>query len=243
VAATAEDRMPASVVIAMAEPFVRIGIDVTVRGAEDFDVVRTVDDAADIVPAVSELKPDVLILDSHFQQADDQLMRSVLDAKPECNVLVLVDHTDEQCTVRRLLTGPPERWPDRDAIDNLRECCLVAFRESARGCLPKASTPDRLLHALRTIVDGGVWAGPGLSQYLVEMVRPSQPQPEPAHRLTRRELDVIGLLVEGLSNREIAERLGLSEQTVKNHIARIMAKVEVRNRVELVLYAVRERLA
>jgi DNA-binding NarL/FixJ family response regulator len=235
--------MPASVVIALAEPFVRIGVDVTVRGAEDFDVVRTVEEIADIVPAVREFEPDVLILDSHFQQADARLMRNVLDARPDCNVLVLVDHTDEQCTVRRLLAGPPDHWPDRDAIDSLRECCLLAFRESARGCVPKASTPDRLLHALRTIVDGGVWAGPGLSQYLLELVRPSQPPPEPAHRLTRRELDVIGLLVEGLSNREIAERLGLSEQTVKNHSARIMAKVEVRNRVELVLYAVRERLA
>jgi DNA-binding NarL/FixJ family response regulator len=235
--------MPASVVIALAEPFVRIGVDVTLRGTDDFEVVRAVGEVGDVVPAVGELQPDVLILDSHFQQADEQLMRSVLDARPDCNVLVLVDHTDEQCTVRRLLTGPRERWPDRDAIDNLRECCLVAFRESARGCLPKASTPDRLIHALRTIMEGGVWAGPGLSQYLVEMVRPSRPQREPPQRLTRRELDVIGLLVEGLSNREIAEGLGLSEQTVKNHVARIMAKVEVRNRVELVLYAVRERLA
>jgi DNA-binding NarL/FixJ family response regulator len=235
--------MPASVVIALAEPFVRIGIDVTLRRQEDFDVARSVDDVSDIVPAVREVQPDVLILDSHFQQADEGLVRDVLAANADCSVLVLVDHTDEECTLRRLLTGPRDRWPDRDALADLRECCLVAFRESARGCLPKASTPDRLMQALRTITDGGVWAGPGLSEYLVDLVRPSRPDTETPQRLTRRELDVIGLLVEGLSNREIAQRLGLSEQTVKNHIARIMAKVEVRNRVELVLYAMRERLA
>ncbi len=235
--------MQASVVIALVEPFVRIGVDATLRDAGDYEVVRVVDEVDDVIPAVRELKPDILILDSHFQQGDEELMREVLKARPDCSVLIMVDHADEECTVRRLLSGPRERWPDREAIDNLRECCLLAFRESARGCLPKVSTPERLLHALATIRDGGVWAGPGLSQYLVELVRPSEPEPQAPRRLTKRELDVIGLLVEGLSNREIAERLGLSEQTVKNHIARIMAKVEVRNRVELVLYAVRERLA
>ncbi len=235
--------MPTSVVVALAEPFVRIGVEVTLRGEEGFGVLRSVDEVSGIVPAVRELRPDVLILDSHFQQAHEHLMRDVLDANPDCNVLVLVDHTDEECTVRSLLQGPKDRWPDRDAMANLRECCLLAFRDSARGCLPKASTPDRLVRALRTIADGAVWAGPGLSEYLVDLVRPSRPEPEATQRLTRRELDVIGLLVEGRSNREIAQGLGLSEQTVKNHIARIMTKVEVRNRVELVLYAVRERLA
>jgi DNA-binding NarL/FixJ family response regulator len=168
-------------------------------------------------------------------------MQAVLTAHPECQMLVLVDHTDTECTVRRVLSGPRDHWPDRAAIDNLRECCLLAFRESARGSLPKASEPDRLVSALRAIAHGEVWAGPGLSQYLVDIVRPEEH--EQKQRLTKRELDVVGLLVEGLSNKEIAARLSLSEQTIKNHIARIMVKVEVRNRVELVLYAVRERLA
>jgi DNA-binding NarL/FixJ family response regulator len=233
--------MPSSVLIALSEPFVRIGVQVTLDAEEDFAVVGHVDDLPEIVAVVGDRRPDVLILDTHFQREDPRLMQAILKVHPECHVLVLVDHTDAECTVRRLLSGPRSRWPDREAIDNLRECCLVAFRESARGCLPKASPPERLVSALRAIVSGEVWAGPGLSQYLVDLVRPDETQQK--QRLTKRELDVIGLLVEGLSNKEIAARLNLSEQTIKNHIARIMVKVEVRNRVELVLYAVRERLA
>jgi len=155
----------------------------------------------------------------------------------------MVDHTDDECTLRSLLAGPKDRWPDKDTLDNLRECCLLAFRESARGCLPKASDPQRLLDALRAVTSGEVWAGPGLSQYFVELARPQAKHDVPSTRLTKRELEVIALMVEGLSNKEIAGELGLSEQTVKNHVARIMDKVDVRNRVELVLYAVRERLA
>jgi DNA-binding NarL/FixJ family response regulator len=126
-------------------------------------------------------------------------------------------------------------------LQNLRECCLLALRESAKGCLPKASSPERLVSTLEAITAGQVWAGPGLSEYFVELVR-SEPGRE-SKRITRRELDVIALLVEGLSNKEVAGRLKLSEQTVKNHVGRIMDKVGTRNRVELVLYAVRERLA
>jgi len=71
-------------------------------------------------------------------------------------------------------------------------------------------------------------------------IRPTDPDSN--NRITARELEAIELVVSGLSNREIAQRLGLSEQTVKNRTARIMDKLEVRNRVELVLHAIRERL-
>jgi len=233
--------MPSSVLIALSEPFVRIGVQVTLESEDDFTVVGHVNDGGDIIRTVGELRPDMLVLDTHFQHRERGVMQAVLRAHPECLVLVMVDHTDAECTVRRLLAGPQDRWPDQDTIDNLKECCLVALRESASGCLPKAATPEMLVSALRAMAKGEIWAGPGISTYFADLVRP--PEPEPPQRLTKRELDVVGLLVQGLSNKEIAARLGLSEQTVKNHVARIMVKVDVRNRVELALYAVRERLA
>jgi DNA-binding NarL/FixJ family response regulator len=232
--------MSSSVLIALNEPFVRIGVQVTLDAEVDFTVVGHVDAVGAILPAVADRHPDILVLDDRFQRADPGLMQAVLEAHPACRVLMLVDHTDAECTVRQLHDGPRNRWPDREAIDNLRACCLLAFRESARGCLPRASEPALLVKTLRSIVDGEAWAGPSLSRYLLDMAGPAER--EQKQRLTKRELDVIGLLVEGLSNKEIAARLTLSEQTIKNHIARIMVKVEVRNRVELVLYAVRERL-
>ena len=235
--------MASSVLIALREPFVRMGVEQTLRNEPEFTVLGHVDALEGIVPGVAEHRPDVLILDSHFQQNDETLMAAVMEKHGDCRVVVMVDHTDEECTVRKLLSGPKDRWPDTDTLNNLRECCLLAFRESAKGCLPKGSDPDRLLSALKAITAGELWAGPGLSKYFVELVRPETEEEAPSTRLTKRELEVIGLMVEGLSNKEVAGRLGLSEQTVKNHVARIMAKIDVRNRVELVLYAVRERLA
>ncbi len=235
--------MAATVFIALREPFARMGIEQTLKDEPRFKVIGHADRLENIVPGVEKYRPDVLILDSHFQQRDDSLMAAIRQQHAGCRVIVLVDHTDEECTVRKLLAGPTDRWPDRESLTNLRECCLLAFRESARGCLPKASDPERLLDALRAITAGEVWAGPGISQYFVELTRPEDSGEAASRRLTKREMDVIGLMVDGLSNKEVAERLGLSEQTVKNHVARIMDKVDVRNRVELVLYAVRERLA
>lgn len=235
--------MATSVLIALREPFVRIGIEHTLGDEPSFSVIGHVDELGDIAGAVSEHLPDVLILDSSFQQSDESLMADIMERHSGCRVVVMVDHTDDDCTVRKLLSGPKERWPDRETLNNLRECCLMAFRESAKGCLPKGSDPERLLNALKAVSAGEVWAGPGLSRYFVELVRPETNKNEASSRLTKRELEVIGLLAEGLSNKEVAGRLGLSEQTVKNHAARIMDKVNVRNRVELVLYAVRERLA
>ena len=139
-----------------------------------------------------------------------------------------------------LLAGPREHWLEEDAIKTIQECCLLALRESARGCLPKGSSPERLIAALQAVAAGEVWTGPGLAAYWMHSIRP--PDPDSNGRVTARELEVIELVVNGLSNREIAQRLKLSVQTVKNHTARIMDKLEVRNRVELVLHAMRECL-
>jgi len=231
-----------SVLIALQEPFVRIGVEVTLEKSEDFEVAGQVENVSGVAAAVDELKPEVLILDEHFRRSDQKLLPGLSQTHPDCRVVVMVDHTDEQCTLRSLLMGPREHWPDDNALKQVQECCLLALRDSARGCIPKASPPDRLLSALKAVMAGEVWAGPGLSEFFRESVIPQSP-PAQQQRVTARELEVIALVVDGLSNREIGQRLNLSEQTVKNHVARIMDKLDVRNRVELALYAVRERLA
>jgi len=229
-----------SVLIALEEPFVQMGVRVTIENTEGFDVAGFAETVEEVVPTVAETAPDILILDSHFQRADDKLVPQLTSDHPACKILVMVDHTDEGCTLRALLAGPRQHWLEDDALKTIQECCLLALRESARGCLPKGSTPERLIAALQAVAAGEVWTGPGLASYWMHSIRP--PDADSNNRITARELEVIELVVSGLSNREIAQRLGLSEQTVKNHTARIMDKLEVRNRVELVLHAIRERL-
>jgi len=135
--------MANSVFIALSEPFIWLGVDATLKETSGFEVVGHTDEIAQIGPQLTALHPDVLILDSRFQQRDSALMPAIMQQDPECKVLVMVDHTDEECTVRKLLAGPRERWPGEEMLKNLRECCLLALRESAKGCLPKASSPER----------------------------------------------------------------------------------------------------
>jgi DNA-binding NarL/FixJ family response regulator len=97
--------------------------------------------------------------------------------------------------------------------------------------------------AIRAVLAGEVWVGPGVTEYMLESLREGVDRETAAKQLTQREIEVIGLVVDGLSNKEIADRLGLGEQTIKNHLARIMSKLDVRNRVELALHAVREKIA
>jgi len=229
-----------SVLIALEEPFVQMGVRVTIENTEGFEVVGVAEAVDQVESTVTELAPDILILDSHFQQVDDKLVPQLTSNHPECKILVMVDHTDEGCTLRSLLAGPRQHWLEDDALKTIQECCLLALRESARGCLPKGSTPERLIAALQAVAAGEVWTGPGLASYWMHSIRP--PDPDSNNRITARELEVIELVVSGLSNREVAQQLELSEQTVKNYTARIMDKLGVRNRVELVLYAIRERL-
>jgi DNA-binding NarL/FixJ family response regulator len=233
-----------SVVTAVAEPLVRIGIRVSLDKEPDFDVVGEVDDVAQVEQSVASTNADILLLDSKFQQRSETLMPSLVKQHPSCKVVIMVDHTDDACTLRSLLAGAREHKPADDALRMMRECCLLALRESAQGCVPKASSPDTLITALRAVLAGELWAGPGLARHWVEWWQEGNEGGNATeHRLTAREIEVIGLVVDGMSNAEIAAQLGLKEQTVKNHVARIMSKLGVRNRVELALRAVRDHIA
>jgi two-component system response regulator DevR len=233
-----------SVLLALEEPLVGIGARVTIEETSDFTVIGDVAELDAVRGAVAELGPDILLLDSRFQQRDTDLVPELVGARPDLKVIVMVDHTDEGCTLRSLLSGPREHWPAEGALKTMKECCLLALREAARGCIPKASPPDRLVSALRAVAAGEVWAGPGLARHWLEWWSETETSgPDTEKQLTAREIEIIGLVVEGLNNREIAERLDLKEQSIKNHIARIMRTLAVRNRVELALKAVRSGIA
>ncbi|MGQ9525861.1 MAG: LuxR C-terminal-related transcriptional regulator [Armatimonadota bacterium] len=232
------------IALALAQPLLQLGVKTALQAEPDFAVVSSVSSPDEVDRAVADSKPRVLVIDAKFRRGDggDLLLR-LAERHPNCASLVMVDHSDEECTVRRLLSsqeGPPLT---ADAVAQLKECCLVAFQSSARGCIAKSAPPERLVEAVRTVAAGGLWAGPGLSAYFIASVRRGLSAPTQTTQLTPREMDVICLVADGLSNRQIAGRLGLSEQTVKNHLSRILDKLGLESRVELALYAVRSKLA
>lgn len=233
-----------TIVVALQEPIMALGARTALEGVPGFRVLACVSTAAEVEPCVARLSPQVLLMDAHFQQgADGSILPLLAEKHRECKVLVMVDHGDDECTVRALMANGRTFRLTEDALQRLRECCLTALRSAARGCIPKCASLETLVDAVRTVAMGEYWTGPGLTAAWIEEIRSGLSVAVSPTSLSPREIEIIGLVVEGLANKEIASRLGLSEQTVKNQVSRIMAKLGLNCRTELALYAVRARLA
>ena len=121
-----------------------------------------------------------------------------------------------------------------------------ALRLGARGVILKDATTQLLLKGIRCVVAGEFWVGRGNVQGLVEALQtlhaPAPEDPMKKFALTARETEVLAAIAEGQSNKEIAKRFSISEQTVKHHLSKIFAKVGVTNRLELALFSVQHQL-
>jgi DNA-binding NarL/FixJ family response regulator len=151
-----------------------------------------------------------------------------------------VEHSDEECAIRSLLADPQATRFSEEALEHLDECCLTSLRSAARGCVPRTADPAKLLYAVRTVAAGEIAAAPWLSAIL----KPGTgvPQVGAPTPISSRELEVISLVAGGAGNKEIAKKLGIREQTVKNHLASIMHKLGLKSRLEVGLHAVRQNL-
>ncbi len=234
------DAGPIRVLVALKVPFLRAGVCALLEAEPDMQVVGEVSEAADVLAEMRRLEPSVVLVDTDFQRAQQGFVARLHAALPGTGIVVLVNHADEDCVIRSMLSDPQAPRFSPDAIERLSECCLMALRSSARGCVPKVADPERLLSAIRTVHAGDVAAGPWLGQMLRKNATPSGGLGE--ERITARELDIVGLVGRGLENKEIAGELGIAEQTVKNHLSRVMRKLGMRNRQEVALFSVRLHL-
>jgi two-component system response regulator DegU len=234
------DAAPIRVLVALQVPFLRAGVRALLEAEPDLRVVGEVAEADDVLPEMRRLEPSVVLVDTDFQRSRPGFVARLHAARPDTGIVVLVNHADEDCVIRSMLSDPAAPRFSPDAIERLSECCLMALRSSARGCVPKVADPERLLSAIRTVDAGDVAAGPWLGNMLRKNASVSGGLGE--ERITVRELDIIGLVGRGLENKEIAADLGIAEQTVKNHLSRVMKKLGMRNRQEVALFAVRLHL-
>ncbi|GAA1113581.1 response regulator transcription factor [Kribbella jejuensis] len=201
------------VVIADDQALVRTGFRMilTARGIE---VVGEAADGAEAVDAVRRLHPDVVLMDIRMPTMDGlEATRRIAAIPSECRVLILTTFDLDQYVYAALAAG-------------------------ASGFLLKDVTPEHLAAAVRLVTTGDALLSPSITRRLVE--RFATPQPA-LHRdlstLTPRELEVLTLMGQGLSNAEIATTLTLSEATVKTHAARIFAKLNLRDRSQAVVLA------
>lgn len=186
---------------------------------EDLVLVGETDDGSAVLDLVSRLDVDVVLLDLGIAGGGVEACAVLRRSRPAVRVVVVADADDDAD-----LGG--------------------AVRAGARGYLLKDTTADELVEAVRTVASGSSLLSPAMASRLLDefavLVRRHEGPPEGAGSLSRRELEVLTLVAQGLNNRAIAERLFISENTVKNHIRNIHEKLQVHSRMEAVVRAVRE---
>lgn len=209
---------PASprVVIADDQALIRTGFAMILRTG-GLQVVGEAVDGAEAVDVVRRLRPDVVLMDVRMPDVDGlQATRRIVADVPECRVLILTTFDLDRYVYAALAVG-------------------------ASGFLLKDVTPEHLVAAVRMVSTGDALLAPSITRRLVERYATDHRHRPVVHRdlaaLTPRELEVLRYLARGLSNVELAAALSLSEATVKTHVARIFAKLGLRDRAQAVVLA------
>ncbi|MFG3246507.1 response regulator [Streptomyces sp. NPDC048187] len=205
------------------QALIRTGLATIVDAQPDLEVVGECGDGRTGVDLARELRPDVVVMDIRMPVLDGlEATRLLAGAGVEHPVKVLVVTTF-----------------------NLDEYVYEALRAGASGFLLKDAPPDRLLHGIRTVAMGAALLDPDVTRRLVgryaARIRPAEGA-VPQTPLTPRETEVLRLIAEGLSNSEIAAALVISPETVKTFVSRILTKLDLRDRVQAVVFAFRHGL-
>lgn len=192
-------------------PVVRAGIAALLESADDVQIVGTAASGEEALASVASTQPDLVVMDLRMPGIDgDEATARILAAHPDVRVLILTTYETD------------------DAI-------LSAIAAGASGYLLKAAPEDELLAGVRAVAAGEVALAPSVSRMLVARTR--APAAPAGPELTSRELEVLRLVAEGLSNREIGVRIHLGEATVKTHLLKAFAKLEVNDRTRAVTRA------
>jgi two-component system nitrate/nitrite response regulator NarL len=217
------DKSGIRILIADDHPIFRDGLRRLLEAERGFQVVGEAADGEEAVKLARQLKPDIVLLDLAMPRVTGLEALRELAASPKPVRTVL-------------LTAAIER-----------EQIVEALQLGARGVVLKESATQLLFKALRAVMAGQYWVGRDAVSDLVRLLRELTPAPGEEGRrskfgLTPRELEIVGAIVAGYTNKDIAEKFSLSEQTVKHHLSSIFDKLGVSNRLELGLFAVNHRL-
>ena len=233
-AATGPGAAPIRVLLADDQRVVREGLSTLLGLLEGVEVVGAAADGEEVLAMAQRLRPDVVLMDLRMPRCDGvEATRRLREADAGIKVLMLTTYADDRSV-------------------------LEALRAGARGYLTKDAGAAEIHRALRQVTGGQAAIDPAVQHHLLDALSPSPgpvrgagagagpqeaPSPELPDGLTPREAEVLSLIAQGLSNVEIADRLVVSEATVKTHINHLFAKTGVRDRAQAVTYAYRHGLA
>jgi DNA-binding NarL/FixJ family response regulator len=209
---------------------IRTGLEMLLQGVDDFEVVGSVNNGSEGTGAAGELKPDVILMDVGMPVMDGiEAARQIRAQDQDVKIIMLTSHKSEQDIFASLSAG-------------------------ANGYCLKEAAPERICTAIRSVYAGDLWLDAAIaSKVLSVLPSPGAPGRAGSMRnvdgedriygtLSEREMEVLQLLVQGLNNTEIADRLIIGRETVKTHVRHIMDKLAVDDRVQAAVKALRHGL-
>ena len=210
------------IVLADDHPVVRIGVKNMLTEGEGFEVLGEASDGDEAITQTLELQPDILLLDLSMPRMPGlEAMRAIMNGTATVKIILLTSTITTQQIIEALQIG-------------------------ARGIVLKDALANHLQMAIKTVYAGDYWIGGkrvvNLVSALHELMQQAAVPPRKTYGLTPRELEVVGCIVEGCSNRDIAKQFTLSEETVKRHLSNIFDKTGVSTRLELALFAIAHHL-
>jgi len=206
----------------------REGVKRILEFEKSFQVVAEGDDGNEVLKIVEESRPDVVLMDINMPNVNGiEATKEIVEKFPETKVIILSIHDDENYVTHALQTG-------------------------ASGYLLKEMDADALIEAVHVVAEGGSYLHPKVTHSLINEYRRLSAEcanssynfnnveiRRPLHLLTRRECEVLQMLADGKSNRKIGEDLFISEKTVKNHVSNILQKMNVNDRTQAVVVAIK----
>lgn len=209
-----------SIFLADDHTVVRKGLEALISTQDDLELVGAAADGAEAVEGVARLNPDVILLDIQMpRKSGIEAIAEIKAANPGARILVLTSFSED-------------------------ETVFAAIKAGALGYLLKDASSGDLLGAIRNVYHGRSSLHPDIALKVIqELNRPQPDLPPTEEPLTLREVEVLKLVARGMTNQEIADKLVVSERTVRTHISNILGKLHLANRTQAALYALRQGLA
>ncbi len=197
------------------QQIIREGLAGMLSRESDLVLVGMAENGADAVLKAHDLQPDIILMDLRMPQMDGvEAIKRIRKVCPHTKFIVLTVYDND-------------------------DFIFEAIRAGAKAYLMKDISREELVQVIHAVDDGQAYLQPKITSRLLERVS-DMPLPQTEHPFSKREIEILQMLAQGLSNKEIAQRLSLSEHTVKTHVANIFAKLDVNNRAEAVLQAVKK---
>ncbi|MGE5111409.1 MAG: response regulator [Acidobacteriaceae bacterium] len=216
------DSRKTRILIADDHTIFRDGLRRLLESEPEFQVTGEAGDGVEALQLAHQLKPDILLLDLAMPRMPGlETLRELSSQGAQVKTILLTAAIEKRQIIEALQMG-------------------------ARGVIMKDAATTLLMKGIRTVMNGQFWVGreavADMVTYLREKAAQQPPPPAKAYGLTKRELEILSTIVSGLSNKEIAQKFSLSEDTVKHHLTNIFDKVGVSSRLELALFAINHRL-